>query len=40
MGTAGAEAECIAKDIVPDARAGTTIEKSLEAPAVVCSADL
>lgn len=26
------------EDIVPDARAGATVEKSVEAPAVVCSA--
>lgn len=37
VGTAGAEAESITEDIVPDARAWATVEKSVEAPAVVCS---
>lgn len=38
MGTSGAEAESMTEDIVPDARAGASVEKSVEALAVVCSA--
>lgn len=38
MGTTGAEAESMTEDIVPDARAGASVEKSVEALAVVCSA--